>query len=231
MGTHCSNTLRKTSVEHTQPPLSALSAMTGNAVCTVKKHFILEYNSSASLRRVRASRHSAEFAIFAHDTRRAQVSARHPSECRCVLAPLIPLVAFVEDSSSNTILPPFSSTGFDEPQQKPGHFSIPQPSLHQTWREKWPSPCRPVRTWQNATPFTRPKTTQSRRELPPNLLLSRTSLATSPANWLGIRTQNCSSISKPPMQQWITGEIGSRSDVMVVLPEGSPRELPLEDAK
>ena len=58
-----------------------------------------------------------------------------------------------------------------------------------------------------AAPATRPKTTQSRRELPPNRLLPCASPATSPAAYrLRIASQSepktteFSSISKPPMQ-------------------------------
>ena len=133
--------------------------------------------SAASLRGVRASRHSAEFAIYTSlhiETRkvfatwRAAASSRHPSEC------LTNLLCLIQQHHAATVF------------------------LHHNGLVTFRSFRPPASAMAHATPSTRPYTTQSRRELPPNRL-SRTPPASS-ANWLKFRTQNCSSISKPPMQ-------------------------------
>ena len=70
-------------------------------------------------------------------------------------------------------------------QRWSGHFcSTLTPCLHkQAPREKLPSLYRPTLGCRHATPTTRPTTTQSSRELPPNRLLPCTPPATSQAAW------------------------------------------------
>ena len=89
-------------------------------------------------------------------------SSIHLSRCVLMFTPLIPPVATVEsppqndDLSNNTTLPSFPNTvlAVDIPAQPPANndglatVRLLKNSLHpQVPREKWPSCCRPTRTW------------------------------------------------------------------------------------